>query len=72
MSDVLLALIMAGAPPPPWPTQPPAPKGWVDHCQFCGRFISPENSNVAWDDYCGGWEADPMCPTGKGCQKVTP
>lgn len=32
-----------------------------DNCQSCGRFVYGADCGLVWDDYCGGWEADPMC-----------
>lgn len=46
------------------------------NCQRCGRFVPWEAAGIAYDDYTGGWDADPYCPTGRGCAKdsrgVTP
>lgn len=32
-----------------------------DNCSGCGRFVWGADCGLVWDDYCGGWEADPWC-----------
>lgn len=31
------------------------------NCSGCGRFVWGADCGLFWDDYCGGWEADPWC-----------
>lgn len=45
------------------------PKRISLNCQRCGRFVRREDGHVVYDDYAGGWEADPYCGPGRGCAK---
>lgn len=32
------------------------------NCSGCGHFVWGADCGLVWDDWCGGWEADPWCP----------
>lgn len=36
------------------------------NCSGCGRFVHGADCGLVWDDYCGGWEADPWCKRCRG------
>lgn len=47
-------------------TRDQTPRG---NCQRCGRFVFGRDVGLVYDDWVGGWDADPLCPEGRGCRK---
>lgn len=45
---------------------PGARKPGPMNCSGCGQFVWGADCGLIWDDWCGGWEADPWCKRCRG------